>query len=149
MGKGKYERKRQHAAERAQQEAAQARLLHGEIVATKKQSEPTKETDSHRHKKEEHSMGFRKYIERSSFTDWCIAAFTLVLAIASIYQFVIMDGQLGMMQTDQRAWLELSNEAPDLIDMKSIATNGDIRTTHLFDYTLDFHPQFLIGNSRL
>jgi len=42
--------------------------------------------------------------QNSSFTDWCIALFTLVLAVAAVYQFIIMGGQLDEMRKDQRPW---------------------------------------------
>jgi hypothetical protein len=41
----------------------------------------------------------------SSFTDWCISLFTMVLAAASIYQFIILNGQLDVMRKEQRAWM--------------------------------------------
>lgn len=53
-------------------------------------------------------MGFREVIKRSSLTDWLIMIFTGVLAGASIYQFIIMGGQLNIMQKDQRPWVKLS-----------------------------------------
>lgn len=64
-------------------------------------------------------MGLREMAERSSLTDWCIMLFTLVLAGAAVYQFVIMSAQLNKMQeqlrqTDthfrasQRPWVGLS-----------------------------------------
>ena len=43
-----------------------------------------------------------------TFTDWCIAAFTFVLAVAAIYQFIIMGRQLDTMRKDQRPWIDLS-----------------------------------------
>jgi len=36
--------------------------------------------------------------DNKPFTDWCMAAFTLVLATAPIYQFTIMRGQLDTMR---------------------------------------------------
>ncbi len=53
-------------------------------------------------------MGLRKLAYRSSLTDWLIAFFTLVLAGSAIYQFIIMNGQLRVMQVDQRAWLKMT-----------------------------------------
>ena len=56
---------------------------------------------------------FREWVKReSSFTDWCIAGFTLVLAAASIFQFIVIGGQLDVMRKDERAWLkyELSGD---------------------------------------
>ena len=49
--------------------------------------------------KHEVHMGFRETVKRSSITDWCIAIFTLALVVVAIYQFHIMDGQLGEMKT--------------------------------------------------
>jgi hypothetical protein len=46
--------------------------------------------------------------------------FTLVLAAAAIYQFVIMGNQLETMRTDQRAWLEVERN-PD-------SPRGDLTT---------------------
>jgi hypothetical protein len=46
--------------------------------------------------------------QNSSFTDWCIALFTLILAVAAIYQFIIMGGQLDEMRKDQRPWVSVS-----------------------------------------
>ena len=52
---------------------------------------------------------FKEWVKRgSTFTDWCIAAFTCVLAFAAIYQFTIMKGQLDAMHLDQRAWIRIS-----------------------------------------
>jgi uncharacterized repeat protein (TIGR01451 family) len=50
--------------------------------------------------------------QESSITDWCIAVFTLVLAGASIYQFVVIGRQLDVMRKDQRAWLKVGAQ-PD------------------------------------
>jgi hypothetical protein len=45
-------------------------------------------------------------IRESSFTDWCITAFTLALAVTGIYQYIVINGQLDAMRKDQRAWVE-------------------------------------------
>ncbi len=59
---------------------------------------------------------FKEYVSRSSsFTDWCIAAFTLVLAAAAIYQFIIMGGQLDVMRKDQRAWITAAQKNGTII----------------------------------
>jgi hypothetical protein len=52
--------------------------------------------------------------ENSSFTDWCIALFTDVLAGAAIYQFLNMNGQLDDMRKDRRPWITISFKAGDL-----------------------------------
>jgi hypothetical protein len=43
----------------------------------------------------------------SSLSNLCIAAFTLVLAVTSIYQGAVIYRQLDAMRKDQRPWLEL------------------------------------------
>ena len=43
-----------------------------------------------------------------SLTDRIIAIFTVVLAVAAIYQFIIMGSQLDTMRKDQRPWIKLS-----------------------------------------
>jgi hypothetical protein len=50
-------------------------------------------------------------LTRSSLTDWLLALFTLVLAGAAIYQFVIMGGQLDTMRKDQRAWIVVTQKS--------------------------------------
>lgn len=56
---------------------------------------------------------FKEWAKRgSTFTDWCLAAFTLALAVTGVYQFVIIWHQLDVMRTDQRAWLQFQAQ-PD------------------------------------
>src|SRR5438067_3918686 len=55
-------------------------------------------------------LRFREWLRHEkTFTDWVIAAFTAVLAGASIYQFVIMSAQLdemrGSLLKSQRPWV--------------------------------------------
>ena len=64
---------------------------------------------------------FGRYVfDKSSFTDWCIAAFTFVLAGVAIYQYQVMGGQLAVMgnqlavmRNDERAWVEVKELAPN------------------------------------
>lgn len=46
--------------------------------------------------------------EGKTFTDWCVAVFTFVLAAAAIYQFTVMNGQLDTMRKDQRPWIDFT-----------------------------------------
>ena len=49
-----------------------------------------------------------EWIKRdSTFTNWCIVVFTGVLAAVSIYQFVVIRGQLAEMRRDQRPWIRM------------------------------------------
>lgn len=100
MSKGKH--KRQQVRRNAQQEAANL-ALPNTVTATKEAPEPARGQANH---KEGIAMGFREFLKRPSVTDWCVAGFTFVLALSAIYQFIIMGGQLDVMRTDQRAWLQ-------------------------------------------
>jgi hypothetical protein len=52
---------------------------------------------------------FKEWTKKDkTFTDWCIAAFTFVLAVTAIYQFGVMGGQLDTMRKDQRPWVGLT-----------------------------------------
>lgn len=44
--------------------------------------------------------------KRSSFTDWCLAAFTLALVVLGYFQFKTMNSQRNITQKDEQAWLE-------------------------------------------
>jgi hypothetical protein len=107
MSKGKYERKRDRAKQRKQQEASATAIPNGVIHPegeTKTPAEGQKKTDA----KKEKSVRVRELIERSSLTDWLLAIFTAVLAAAAIYQFVITDAQLTEMRKDERPWVKLT-----------------------------------------
>jgi hypothetical protein len=112
MSKGKYKRKREHARQKAEQQANQVKFPHGEVIRAEKQPEPSKKSDSKRSKKKEESMRFGEAVKRSSFTDWCIATFTLALTVVAIYQLVVTSGQLDTMRKDQRPWLKISIYTP-------------------------------------
>src|SRR5258708_9021961 len=47
-------------------------------------------------------VNLRKLAEKSSLTDWLLAAFTLVLAPSGLYQFIILVNQLGVMRKYER-----------------------------------------------
>jgi hypothetical protein len=111
MGKGKYKRKRERAKQRAHQQAEQTPFPDSVVVPTKEQGKTPKTTESKRSDKKESSMGLREMMKRSSFTDWCIMLFTGVLAVAAIYQFIIMGSQLDTMRKDQRPWIKITFSA--------------------------------------
>ncbi len=58
--------------------------------------------------KKEPSMSLGELWKRCSLTDRIIAFFTAVLAVTSIYQFIVMNGQLNTMRKDQRPWVDIS-----------------------------------------
>ena len=63
-------------------------------------------------------MGIRERFKPSSFTDYCLAVFTFLLVVVAIKQIVITHHQLGVMQIEQRAWIEVrpqgSRDNPEL-----------------------------------
>jgi hypothetical protein len=84
---------------------------------------PCRTSDRQRKDEQEPPMGLRKLAERSSLTDWLLAAFTFVLAAAGIYQFIILNSQLGVMRKDQRPWLKLD------FNLNNLAVGQPIRAT--------------------
>jgi hypothetical protein len=118
MGKHKYKRKREHAQNKAQHEQEKIRLHNGEKVAPEKQDKAAANADEESKTEHAESMRLRERLhvlaERCSLTDWIIALFTFALAGSAIYQFIIMDGQLHVMQKDQRAWIIPAPIGPQL-----------------------------------
>jgi hypothetical protein len=70
--------------------------------------------DLRRNQKKQRFAFLRELARRSSLTDYTIALFTVVLAGAAIYQFVITNSQLRVMRNDERAWLRF-DLTPDKI----------------------------------
>jgi hypothetical protein len=56
------------------------------------------------------SMEFRERLKQSSVADWLLLLFTAVIAGATIYQFIILGGQLDAMRKDQRPWVKVAFE---------------------------------------
>jgi hypothetical protein len=54
-----------------------------------------------------------KWVRQTRFAEGVIALFTGVLTVASIFQFVILRGQLDVMQKDQRAWVAAVTGTPE------------------------------------
>lgn len=115
MSKGKYQRKREHARQNAKKQITNVALSNGKVTPAEKQEETTNPSHSNRRHEKENSVSFREAVKRSSFTDWCIAAFTLVLTVVAIYQLIVTGGQLDTMRKDQRPWLKIINATPDNI----------------------------------
>jgi hypothetical protein len=131
MSKGKYKRKRERARQKAEEEVNDIGLSNSEAVAPEKQPEPTKKSNAKGGDKKEIPMGFSEAVKRSSFTDWCIAAFTLVLSVVAIYQYIVMGGQLDTMRKDQRPWLKVVSTA----DYTKIVENATVMgTTQVFNF---------------
>src|SRR6266540_3762165 len=100
MGKGKYKRKKQHAQRIAQQTTKRGVVMEQKKITEDKAEPATKPADKPTDDKNPSRWLRFKYWVRdsSSFTDWCIAAFTLALAVIAVYQFRITDGQLDVMR---------------------------------------------------
>jgi hypothetical protein len=84
----------------------------GKTIDTEQERHSPKNPDQEGNKKQEVTMGFRELVKRSSFTDWCIAAFTCVLAVVGFLQWSILSGQLGESQKEftssHRPWVNVS-----------------------------------------
>lgn len=110
MSNGKRKGKKQRAQQRAQQRVEQAMLLENGKIEDKSEAESTAErTNGGSDNKNPRRKDFMRWIkEKSSFTDWCLVFFTGVLAVAAIYQFWILNGQLDAMRKDQRPWIKMT-----------------------------------------
>jgi len=107
MTRGKHKRKKRNADQQALESGPSAAVTTKEEVS---QEGPSAENEDRSHPRQKGSAMWRHRVwdwvkRNSSFTDWCIAAFTLVLALVAIYQYEVMGGQLKVMRNDQRAWL--------------------------------------------
>jgi hypothetical protein len=110
MSKGKHKRKRERARAKKEETAKEALLMENEKIADNKQ-EPTKKAGREASANQQPSRWerFKQWAKKDkTFTDWCIAAFTFVLAGAAIYQFIIMGSQLDTMRKDERPWIEIT-----------------------------------------
>jgi hypothetical protein len=109
MTKGRHKRKKQHVKKKAEQATAQTSIVEDEKMTDREAEAVMQATaKSTKNKNPSRWQRFKEYVRSSSsFTDWCIAAFTFVLAAASIYQFIIMGGQLDTMRKDQRPWIRV------------------------------------------
>lgn len=115
MSRGKYKRKRKHAQQRAENEQKRASLLKS-TVATGQANAPTHAHNKNGEHENEAIMTFGeiraailKFIKEPSLTDWLLVAFTLVLAVASIWQWGVTKGQLSVMQKDERPWIRVDD----------------------------------------
>src|ERR1700720_3338851 len=106
MAKGKYKRKKKHAQQQAQRRTADTVLPEQQEMTTNKAETTTERTKKSANSKNPSQWErFKEWASRDkSFTDWCLALFTLALACAAIYQFIIMSNQLDDMRKDQRPW---------------------------------------------
>jgi uncharacterized repeat protein (TIGR01451 family) len=105
MVKHKQKRKKQHIQQCAAVLSAKTHIMEEQAASTNKAV--LNNANPSRWKR------FKDWAKHaSSFTDWCIAAFTLALAVTGIYQYVVINRQLDAMRKDQRAWLEFQT-TPD------------------------------------
>jgi hypothetical protein len=107
MTKGKYKKKRAHRQHKTDNAPGGAIVMEGKKAA-EDHKKPAQQGTSQTTSDADPSRWFRfkEWLKRDkTFTDWAIAAFTLVLAGSAIYQFIIMGGQLKVMKLDQRAWI--------------------------------------------
>jgi hypothetical protein len=105
MGKHKHKHKNKRAEKHAQRQL--------DMAGPENKGQVENDTSHHaseQHGKDEQEplMGLRNLAERSSLTDWLLAAFTFVLAACGIYQFIILNNQLSVMRKDQRPWMRIS-----------------------------------------
>jgi hypothetical protein len=113
MAKGKNKRKRQRAEQRLKSDAVPPSISENREMIIDETPAALRLSRKTQPEKSKSRFGrFVVYLRgNSSFTDWCIAAFTLALTIVGYQQYKILDGQLHVMRTEQRAWISTK---PDL-----------------------------------
>jgi hypothetical protein len=107
MGKHKHKRKKQNKTQKPHEcieTASSSGIKVGPINETNNTAKREKEAQS----KEENFMGLREIFKGTSIIDRLLALFTAIIAGATIYQFIILGGQLKVMQTEQRAWIGIT-----------------------------------------
>ena len=109
MSKGKNARKRQNAQQRAQQKFAQSNSSLGESIDTEYKGSIPKEPNQNSNTEREVPVesgklvySIRKFVGRSSFTDWCLTFFTLAISVIAYYQLTVM-------KNDERAWIRVGS----------------------------------------
>jgi hypothetical protein len=113
MSKGKYKRKRERTQKRARQKSTEPNPTLGEAAKAEHQRNATNAGDSTGDKKEKVSMSLPETLKRSSFSDWCLVAFTCALAVLGYFQYKTMTSQLDVMRNDERAWIEIKPTSKD------------------------------------
>jgi hypothetical protein len=120
MAKGKHKRKKNSAQQETTERPTRPVVMESKKVG-KNQAEPRAQGTGEASNNDDLPWWKRFWIwakSNSSFTDWCIAAFTAVLAAAAIYQFIITDRQLDVMRKDERAWVVISSPALKEVALK-------------------------------
>src|ERR1035441_9152436 len=146
MSKGKYKQKRERAQQHAKEEDSQANSTLCESVEANQERQTAKNANHERSGKQEVPMGLREIAKRSSITDWCLAVFTLALVAVAIYQYIILRGQLDVMQKDQRAWLAVGGDKDATFDPSTLhcpLAITDTGKTPALDVTADFYVEIV------
>jgi hypothetical protein len=107
MTKGKHKRNKQRAKRKRQEGASGAMGVEDKQITEDQTAAKTSKTAGNSQNPSRWER-CKEYARSSPFTNQLIAAFTLVLAVAAIYQFIIMDRQLDTMRKDQRPWINLT-----------------------------------------
>jgi hypothetical protein len=119
MSKKKHKRKHQKFKNNTEARVKNVEGQYQEVVAAEKKDKSAHTTEPERNNKKEGSVRLRELAERSSLTDYIIALFTVILAVAAIYQFIITNSQLRVMRNDERAWLKFDLQ-PDKTDSSEV-----------------------------
>ena len=143
MGRGQYKRKRESAQKRMEKDARKPLSVNQEVVAANKAVSSTKAKTTQGRKEQEETIPAKRiqpkeeqsWWKRPSITDYCLTAFTFVLAVTSIYQWNITNGQLQVMQNDERAWMTFEPTPPPKDAMGIVVEGKPIEFTLEFSNT--------------
>jgi hypothetical protein len=107
MSKGKHKRE----LERAEQKTQPLRLPDCEVKGSQQKAQ-SEAANSKRYNEQESAIPLSDRVKQYGITDWLLAIFTLALVGTSVYQMVILGGQLDTMRKDQRAWVYVTEKSP-------------------------------------
>lgn len=126
MTRGKYKLKRHLAGQRARERVNTVALNRNEDESATRTTARQPKTDDNKQDAMEKGWKIRRSvaerIKRSSFTDWLIMIFTGALVATATWQTVAIRDQLGAMRTDQRAWINVTVDRPQIAINKGVTS---------------------------
>jgi len=138
MTKGKYKRKKERAAQKAQEREAGIAGMPKQDAGKDQQYNGRNTADkSTAQEKPTWKEAISRLIARSNFPDWAVMVFTGVLATVGVLQWQVingqlttMNGQLDVMRKDQRAWILVKEKTvPNIVEGAPLSVTLNITNT--------------------
>lgn len=129
MSKRKYARKKQHPQARTHQQGAEIGLDESKGVTSHRENPATTSPERESESKMNPTRlqkSWQWVRQESTFTNVMLTAFTGILSIIAVFQYLVTGGQLEVMQQDERAWLRFDaySDAPGTDRVSTSITTG-------------------------